>query len=171
MFSRGSTSASSSPGRDTKTQDNVEQPKDPAVAEPVTAETTERIVAQAASAPRVSTIGPDLRIVGDLVCKGELHIEGRVEGDIVSKIISVKQGAQIDGSLSAETIVVGGAVIGQIKAPTVTVSGSARVLGDVLHRTLAVEAGAHLEGHCRQLDAAEAMKGGQLKAAGSQKRG
>ncbi len=122
-----------------------------------------------ATTPRVSTIGPDLKIVGDLVCKGELHIEGRVEGDIDSKIISVKQGAQIDGSLTAETILVDGAVIGQIKAPSVTVARSARVLGDVLHKTLAVESGAHLEGHCRQIDAAPASKGAPLKAAANQK--
>ncbi len=169
MFSRGS-NPDTSPGQDGKMQDGAQQAGKPQASQPrapAPAATTSSV----SSSPRVSTIGPDLKIVGNLVCKGELHIEGRVDGDIDSRIISVKQGAQIDGSLTAETILVDGTVIGQIKSPTVTIARAARVLGDVLHSTLAVEAGAHLEGHCRQIGAAHQGKGQPVQATANRKRG
>ncbi len=173
MFSRGSGSDNSSSNKNTSVPASGRQGNRPAatpVAEQQPNDT--RGAAPTPASPRVSTIGPDLKIVGNLVCSGELHIEGRVEGDIESRIIAVKPGAQIDGGLSAESITVGGEVIGQVRAPTVNVSGTARLLGDVLHRTLAVESGAHLEGHCRQLDkSAQGQAEGALRAAASRKRG
>ena len=173
MFSRGSSSEGSSTSKNTSVPASGRQADRPAGARasevPPATEAAEP--SPQTGPPRVSTIGPDLKIVGSLVCSGELHIEGRVEGDIESRIISVKPGAQIDGGLSAESITVGGAVIGQVRAPSVTVAGTARLLGDVLHHTLAVEAGAHLEGHCRQLDASGGSKTSGLVAAASRKRG
>ena len=169
MFSRGS-NPDATPGRDGKAADKVQQSAIPQASGPV-APAPAATVSRASSPPRVSTIGPDLKIVGNLICNGELHIEGRVDGNIDSKIISVKKGAQIEGALTAESILVDGGVIGQIKAAKVTVARSARVLGDVLHNTLAVESGAHLEGHCRQIDAARDGKDQALKAATGQKRG
>ncbi len=170
MFSRGSNS-DASPVRDGKTPDDkAQQSAVPQTDGPVSSPPAET-GSRASPPPRVSTIGPDLKIVGNLVCDGELHIEGRVDGDIHSKIISVKKGAQIEGALTAEEIIVDGAVIGQIKATTVIIARAARVLGDVLHKTLAVEAGAHLEGHCRQIDVASEGSGHPLKATVSRKRG
>lgn len=170
MFSRGS-NPDASPLGDGKTLDNnTQQSGTPRPSEPASSAGAET-ASRASPPPRVSTIGPDLKIVGNLVCDGELHIEGRVDGDINSKIISVKKGAQIEGALTAEEIIVDGAVIGQIKARTVTVARAARVLGDVLHKTLAVEAGAHLEGHCRQIEAASEGKAHPLKATVGRKRG
>ena len=173
MFSRGSSSEGSSTTKNASVPASGRQADRPATtrASEVPPATEPAAPRPQTAPPRVSTIGPDLKIVGSLVCSGELHIEGRVEGDIESRIISVKPGAQIDGALIAESITVGGAVIGQVRAPTVTVAGTARLLGDVLHHTLAVEAGAHLEGHCRQLDASSTAKSGGLKAAANRNRG
>ena len=170
MFSRGSNSDASLIGDGKAPDDKAQQSAAPQTDGPVSSARAET-VSHASPAPRVSTIGPELKIVGNLVCDGELHIEGRVDGDIRSKIISVKKGAQIEGALTAEEIIVDGAVIGQIKATTVIVARAARVLGDVLHKTLAVEAGAHLEGHCRQIDVASEGSGHPLKATVSRKRG
>ncbi len=103
--------------------------------------------------------GPDLRIAGNLYCKGELHIEGQIEGDINSSSVSVGKGAQLTGSIEAENILIDGAVNGQIKAPTVTIAASARVTDDVIHQTLTVEEGAHLEGHFRRMGSGEQASG------------
>ncbi len=99
-----------------------------------------------------SVISTDLKIVGDLHCAGDVQIKGTVEGDIRSRTVTVGEGAQVTGAVYGQAVHVSGSVTGQIEAPTVTVARSAKIQGDVIHDSLAVEAGAHLEGQCRRLD-------------------
>ncbi len=106
-----------------------------------------------------SVISTDLKIVGDLHCAGDVQIKGTVEGDIRSRTVTVGEGAQVTGAVYGEAVHVSGSVTGQIEAPTVTVARSGKILGDVLHDSLAVEAGAHLEGQCRRLDSKTAAGG------------
>lgn len=101
-----------------------------------------------------SIISADLRIVGNLTSAGDLQIDGEVEGDIQSRTLTVGEGAQVKGSISAETVRVCGAVSGQIKATTVVLDKTARVTGDIMHTSLAIEPGAFLEGHCKRLETA-----------------
>jgi cytoskeletal protein CcmA (bactofilin family) len=99
-----------------------------------------------------SVISADLKIVGDLHCAGDVQIKGTVEGDIRSRTVTIGEGAQVNGAVYGQAVHVSGTVKGQIEAPTVTVARSGRIEGDVVHESLAVEAGAHLEGQCRRLD-------------------
>ncbi len=56
------------------------------------------------------------------------------------------------GSIAGDTVRVCGSVNGQIKGQTVTLDKSAKVTGDILHHSLAIEPGAFLEGHCRRIE-------------------
>lgn len=110
----------------------------------------------ARSAPRSSVpsiISADLRINGDLVCSGDVQVDGWVEGDIQSRNIVIGEGATVHGALSAETVRICGVVKGAVKADSVVLEKTARVTGDVLHKTLSIEEGAQLEGMCKRLDA------------------
>jgi cytoskeletal protein CcmA (bactofilin family) len=100
-----------------------------------------------------SIISADLRINGDLVCSGDVQVDGWVEGDIQSRNIVVGEGATVHGALQAETVRVCGLVKGQIKADSVVLEKSAKVTGDVLHKSLAIEQGAQLEGMCKRHEA------------------
>lgn len=100
-----------------------------------------------------SIISADLRINGDLVCSSDVQVDGWVEGDIQSRNIVIGEGATVHGSLQAETVRVCGLVKGQIRADSVVLEKSAKVTGDVLHKSLAIEQGAQLEGMCKRLDA------------------
>lgn len=99
-----------------------------------------------------SVISADLKIVGDLHCAGDVQIKGTIEGDIRSRTVTIGEGAQVSGSVYGQAVHVSGLVQGQIEAPTVTVARSGKIVGDVVHESLAIEAGAHLEGQCRRLD-------------------
>jgi cytoskeletal protein CcmA (bactofilin family) len=105
-----------------------------------------------------SVISADLKIIGDLHCAGDVQIKGTVEGDIRSRTVTVGEGAQVTGAVYGQAVHVSGSVTGQIEAPTVTVARSAKIQGDVIHDSLAVEAGAHLEGQCRRLDSKAAAE-------------
>ena len=99
-----------------------------------------------------SIISADLRINGDLICSGDVQVDGWVEGDIQSRNIVIGEGATVQGGLQAETVRVCGVVNGQIKADSVVLEKTARVTGDVLHKSLAMEQGASLEGMCKRID-------------------
>lgn len=89
MFSRGSSGKTT--GRQPKAPegDGAQPPMQPPKPEPSLAAQTATAPTQDAGRDRISTIGPDLRIVGNLYCKGGLHIEGQIEGDINSSSVSV----------------------------------------------------------------------------------
>ena len=100
-----------------------------------------------------SIISANLRISGDLLSNGDLQIDGIVEGNVRSQTLTIGETAKITGDVDAESIQVRGTVVGQISAHAVTLMKTARVTGDVVHETLAIDAGAYLEGACRHIDA------------------
>ncbi len=111
--------------------------------------------AAAASAPgRVasSLISSDLRIIGNLVAEGDVQIEGEIEGDIRSSTLTVGETAVIRGEIVADDVVVNGRVIGRIRGNKVRLSNSAHVQGDILHKTIAIESGAHFEGSVQRAE-------------------
>jgi cytoskeletal protein CcmA (bactofilin family) len=103
-----------------------------------------------------SIIGAEMVIKGDFKSGGELHIEGTVEGDIHVKTLTIGKDATIRGEINVEHVRVCGAVTGCIRAHEVILTASARVVGDVHHDVLSMEAGAQLEGHCRHRESAKA---------------
>jgi cytoskeletal protein CcmA (bactofilin family) len=100
-----------------------------------------------------SIIGADCTLTGDLLSQGELHIDGRVDGDIRCNVLVVGESGVITGEISAETVRVLGSVTGQIAARVVTLAKTARVVGDIRHDSLSVEAGAYVEGRFDRLPA------------------
>lgn len=123
---------------------------------------------QARPSGEPSIISADLRVVGDLHCSGDLQVKGNVEGDIKSRSVTIGEGAHVQGSVMAEQVHVAGSIQGQVQAPAVTVARSARVMGDIIHQTLAIEAGAYLDGHCRHLDSKAAAGVQPFKGAKSE---
>jgi cytoskeletal protein CcmA (bactofilin family) len=102
-----------------------------------------------------SIISANLHIVGNLKTEGEIQIDGLVDGDVSGQKLTVGGDATVNGEIVADEVLVRGAVNGRIRARSVQLAKSAKVMGDILHEILAVEAGAHLEGHCRRADKSE----------------
>lgn len=102
------------------------------------------------SAP--SVIGPDLTISGNLISKGEVQVDGEVQGDIHATYIVVGERARITGGIIAEEVVVRGHVMGSIRGKRVMLQSSSHVEGDVYHQSLAIEQGAFFEGKSRRSD-------------------
>ena len=98
-----------------------------------------------------SIISASLHVVGNLVSEGDIQIDGAVDGDIRTTIVTVGQSAEVKGEIVAESVTIHGRVEGTVRARTVILGKSARVEGDIYQETLAVEAGAHFEGNCRKL--------------------
>lgn len=94
----------------------------------------------------VSLISSDLSVTGDLVSPGDLQIDGFVEGDIRCQSLTIGPTASVTGNVIAEDVLIRGTLNGAIEARAVTLGKSAQVNGDILHETIAIEAGAVLNG-------------------------
>ncbi|SDE93872.1 bactofilin family protein [Rhodospira trueperi] len=114
---------------------------------------TERRAGSDAAAERAvpSIISADLTITGDMVSAGEIHIDGRVEGDIKCASLIIGISGAVTGEVSAQTVRMHGSVSGQVIAKSVFLASTARMVGDVTHESLAIEPGAFMEGHCRRM--------------------
>ncbi len=100
-----------------------------------------------------SIISASLKIVGDLFSEGDVQVDGIIEGDVKSRSLTVSENAAVKGQVQAKTIHVHGSVTGQINAHTVELGSTAKVVGDIVHAILTIEAGASLEGNCKRLEA------------------
>jgi cytoskeletal protein CcmA (bactofilin family) len=107
---------------------------------------------RAADKPSASVIGPDLTILGNLISKGEVHVDGEVQGDIHGSHITVGEKAKITGSIVAEEVVVRGHVMGSIRGRRVMLQASSHVDGDIYHQALSIEQGAFFEGKSRRAE-------------------
>ncbi len=102
------------------------------------------------AAPRgksgTSVLSADLTVVGNLKTAGDIQVEGTVEGDIRAHLLTVGETATIRGEIMADDIVVNGRVVGRVRGLKVRLTATARVEGDIIHKTIAIESGAHFEG-------------------------
>lgn len=97
-----------------------------------------------------SVIGPDLIIHGNLTSKGEVQVDGEVQGDIHGTYVVIGEKARITGGIVAEEIVVRGHVAGSVRGKRVMLQSSSHVEGDIYHQNLAIEQGAYFEGKSRR---------------------
>ncbi len=102
--------------------------------------------------PVPSILGKDLRIHGDLKTEGDIHLDGVVNGDIKTNTITVGLDAVVNGSITGDTVRITGSVNGTITGRIVELSKTAKVIGDILHQSLSIEAGAYVEGMCKHVE-------------------
>lgn len=99
-----------------------------------------------------SILSSDLKFTGDIASDGEVQIDGDTIGDIKCRKLVIGGSGFVQGSIVAEEVVINGRVEGEIRAASVKLAETARVSGDILHESLQITFGAHVEGHCRRLD-------------------
>lgn len=104
----------------------------------------------AASGARRSTLDTDLIVDGQIRSTGPVDVLGRVTGTITAPDVSVAQTGVVDGSILALGASITGAVTGTIEARSAQFAASAQVRADVLHETIAIEAGARIEGQLKR---------------------
>ena len=113
--------------------------------------------------PPASVLSSDLVITGNFKTTGDIQIEGTVEGDIRAHLLTVGEGATVKGECLADDVVVNGRVIGRVRGLKVRLTSSARVEGDIIHKTIAIESGAHFEGSVQRQE--DPMQAGPARPA------
>ena len=93
-----------------------------------------------------SVFGTDVTIKGDVSASADLHVDGRVEGDITCASLVQGQSSEIVGAIRAESARLSGTVRGSITASELVILKTARIEGDVFYDALTIEQGAEVDG-------------------------
>lgn len=102
--------------------------------------------------PAPSILSSDLTIKGNVTTTGDVQVEGTIEGDVRAHLLTVGEGATVKGEVIADDVVVNGRVVGRLRGLKVRLTATARVEGDIIHKTIAIESGAHFEGTVQRQD-------------------
>ena len=100
----------------------------------------------------MSILNQDISITGNVSSKGEIQIEGQVQGDVYCNSVIVGENAYVSGSIAAADAIVRGRVSGSIRGERVTLQATSQVEGDIYHESLAIEQGAYFEGKSRRTE-------------------
>jgi len=93
-----------------------------------------------------SVLGPDIAIKGDLTASMDLHLDGRIDGDIKCSALVQGSSSEVTGAVVAENARIAGTIRGSIAADVLVIQKSARIDGDISYGTLTVEEGAQVNG-------------------------
>jgi cytoskeletal protein CcmA (bactofilin family) len=93
-----------------------------------------------------SIIASDVEIVGNVNARVDLHIDGKVQGDVTCGSIVQGEGSVISGKVTAESAKLSGKVEGSIEANDLVIEASARIIGDVVYNNLTIAPGGQIEG-------------------------
>ncbi|MFK7881073.1 polymer-forming cytoskeletal protein [Roseobacter sp.] len=128
------------------------QAKPPSSSAPAKPASTEYKASPPKAKPPASVLSPDLHVTGNMKTTGDINVEGTVEGDIRAHLLTIGESATIKGEVVADDVVVNGRVVGRVRGLKVRLTSTARVEGDIIHKTIAIESGAHFEGSVQRQD-------------------
>lgn len=104
-----------------------------------------------------SVIGPDVTIRGDIEASVDLHVDGKVIGNISCASLVQGESSRVEGEIKAESARLSGEVQGTIEVRNLVVLKSAQIDGDVSYDTLTIEQGASVDGRFAPLRAKAAQ--------------
>ena len=93
-----------------------------------------------------SVIGSDVVIRGNIEASADLHIDGRVIGDIACAALVMGETSFVEGEIVADSARISGAVSGSMRVRDLMVLRGAKVDGDVSYETISIEQGAFVSG-------------------------
>ncbi|KTE19385.1 cell shape determination protein CcmA [Sphingopyxis sp. H050] len=93
-----------------------------------------------------SVLGSDVVITGNVAASVDLHIDGKIEGDLKCANLVQGEASEIKGAVTADTAKIAGLLDGSIEAKTLIVHATARITGDVIYETITIENGGKVEG-------------------------
>ena len=101
-----------------------------------------------------SLIGGDVVVTGDIKATVDLHIDGRIDGDLTCAGLVQGADSVIKGAVTAKTARISGTVEGSVTVDELIIERGARIKGDCSYGTLSVAPGAVVEGQFKPKAAA-----------------
>jgi cytoskeletal protein CcmA (bactofilin family) len=95
-------------------------------------------------------------IRGNIEASADLHVDGKVIGDIACASLVMGDASSVEGQIVAESARISGAVSGTIRVRELVVLRGASVEGDVSYETISIEQGAAVNGRFAPRSAGQA---------------
>lgn len=93
-----------------------------------------------------SIIGSDVVITGNIAASVDLHVDGRIDGDLTCAALVQGESSVIRGGVFADSARLAGTVEGSIEAGALIIERTARITGDVTYDSLTIEPGSQVDG-------------------------
>ena len=100
---------------------------------------------------QINLIGSGTLVGGDVVCEGDIRIDGRLNGSIKTKgKVVVGSNGIIDGDVECKNAEISGEIRAKITVTELLVlKTQSKLEGDIITNKLAIEPGASFSGSCR----------------------
>ena len=106
-----------------------------------------------------SHLGEGASFEGEIHCKGEIEVAGKVKGNISAKCLRILETGKVTGQVNAEKVEILGCMIGNTDSVSVHVGEKGVVRGDLKFETnLSVAEGADILGHVQKTKKDKAKK-------------
>ena len=93
-----------------------------------------------------SVLGSDVVITGNVSASVDLHVDGKIDGDLRCANLVQGEASEIKGAVIADTAKIAGLLDGSIEAKTLIVHATARITGDVVYESITIENGGKVDG-------------------------
>ena len=93
-----------------------------------------------------SILASSFSLKGSISCKGELQIDGRVNGNINGEKVILGPDSSMDGTLTADEVIISGKFKGKIKGKSIRLETGALVDAEITYEILAIEDGSSING-------------------------
>ena len=99
----------------------------------------------------VNVISAGTMITGDVVCSGDLRIDGNIKGNVKSRAkVIVGQSGIIDGDINCKSIEIEGNVKANVTVTDLmSLKSTANLAGNICAGKLSIEPGANFAGNCK----------------------
>jgi cytoskeletal protein CcmA (bactofilin family) len=99
----------------------------------------------------LSFFDADTVVSGDVATESQLHVDGRIAGNVRCGALIQGADGTIAGNVVAGQARIAGLVEGRVEAQTLIVEASARIMGDIQYESLSIAPGARVEGRLSPL--------------------
>lgn len=101
------------------------------------------------SGEHFSIVSAECYFQGTLSVQGSLRVDGTLEGSVDNaRHVIIGDGGKIVGDVTAEIVVCGGDIEGNVCAEMLEVLGKASIKGDIRAKKMIVEEGGRIDGQC-----------------------
>lgn len=101
-------------------------------------------------ASALNLVGPGTKFTGDIMCDGDMRIDGSLKGNIVARgKLVVGPTGSIQGEINCKNFDVSGLIEGTIKVgELLSLKSTSKIHGEIITNKLAIEPGAVFTGKC-----------------------
>lgn len=100
----------------------------------------------------ISLISTGLLIKGILHSSEIIDIEGKIEGDIIGNVVTIRELGEVKGNIVAKVLNIKGKFNGKIESERLNIAKQADIKGIFKYVSMCVEDGAKIEGELKKIN-------------------